>query len=81
MSSDLGPVVHWGCTVLENVAAEGTGIVAEAAAVFADAATTVAVFACDPDDALHLRCLLHVRHFPPCFHHTRSHAQQVVYFP
>lgn len=81
MSSDLGPVVHWGYTVLEYVAAEGTDIVAEAAAVFADAATTVAAFACDLDDALHLHCLLHVRQVPPCFHHTHSHAQQVVYFP
>lgn len=77
MSSALGPQPLPGCSAVDNasddIPAEGS--------VSADAVTTLAAAACDPDDALSRRCSARARRSPPDSHRTRCHARPAVYFP
>lgn len=80
MSSALGPLLLRSCAAVGNVADDDTDVAADGA-VFADALTTDAASACDPDDALPLRRSTHGRHSLPCSHRTHSRARPAVCFP
>lgn len=80
MSSALGPLLLRSCAAADNVADDDADVAAEGA-VSADALTTDAASACDPDDAPPHRRSTRGRRSLPCSRQTRSRARPAACFP
>lgn len=68
------------CAAVDDVADDDADVAAEGAA-FADALTTDAASACDPDDAPPHRHSTRGRRSLPCSRQTHSRARPAVCFP